>query len=111
VITNGTVRDIPAVARMQFPMFARAPAVSHAYSHIVDYGQPVRIYGLEIRPGDLLFADCHGVVSIPRQIASQLPEVAARIRAQEQRIVGVCQSPDFSTENLLEAIRAADREN
>ena len=111
VITNGTVRDIPAVARMQFPMFARAPAVSHAYSHIVDYGQPVRIFGLEIRPGDLLFADCHGVVSIPREIAAQLPEVAARIRAQERRIIDVCQSPEFSAEKLLEAIRTTDREN
>ena len=111
VITNGTVRDIPAVARMQFPMFARAAAVSHAYSHIVDYGQPVEIYGLEIRPGDLLFADCHGVVSIPHQIAAQLPETAARIRVQEKRIIDLCQSPDFSTERLLEAILAADRGN
>ena len=111
VITNGTVRDIPAVARMQFPMFARAAAVSHAYTHIVDYGQPVRIYGLEIRPGDLLFADCHGVVSIPHQIAAQLPEVAARIRIQEQRIIDLCQSPNFSTDRLLEAIRTTDREN
>ena len=111
VITNGTVRDIPAVASMQFPMFARAPAVSHAYSHIVDYGEPVRIFGLEIRPGDLLFADCHGVISIPHEIAARLPEVAARTRVQERRIIDVCQSPEFSAEKLLEAIRTTDREN
>ncbi len=111
VITNGTVRDIPAVARMQFPMFARSAAVSHGYTHIIDYGQPVRIFGLEIRPGDLLFADCHGVVSIPHEIAAQLPAVAARIQVQEQRIIDLCQSPDFSTERLLEAIRTADQGN
>lgn len=111
MITNGTVRDIPGVARMQFPMFARAAAVSHSYTHIVDYGQPVLIFGLEIRPGDLLFADCHGVVSIPHQIASRLPDVAARIRVQGQRIIDVCQSPEFSTERFLEAIRTADRGN
>jgi len=111
VITNGTVRDIPAVARMQFPMFARAAAVSHAYTHIVDYGQPVRIYGLEIRPGDLLLADCHGVVSIPHEIAAQLPEMATRIRVQERRIIDLCQSPDFSAERLLEAIRTPDQGN
>jgi 4-hydroxy-4-methyl-2-oxoglutarate aldolase len=108
VITNGTVRDIPAVARMQFPMFARGAAVSHAYSHIVDYSQPVHIFGLEIRPGDLLLADCHGVVSIPHQIAAQLPETAARIRAREQRLIELCQSPGFSPEKLLEAIHRAD---
>ena len=108
VITNGTVRDIPAVARMGFPMFARAAAVSHAYSHIVEYGTPVRIQGLEIRPGDLLFADCHGVVSIPRQIAAELPGVAARIHVRERRIIDLCQSPGFSTERLLAAIQNAD---
>src|SRR5665647_2976114 len=31
VITNGSVRDIPGVSRMQFPMFASAVSVSHAY--------------------------------------------------------------------------------
>ena len=111
VITNGTVRDIPAVARMQFPMFARAAAVSHAYSHIVDYGQPVLIYGLEICSGDLLFADCHGVVSIPRQIAAQLPAAAARVRIQEKKLIDLCQSPEFTTERLLELIQTADKGN
>src|SRR5664279_4640727 len=38
VITNGSVRDIPAVSRMEFPMFASAVSVSHAYMHIVDFG-------------------------------------------------------------------------
>ncbi len=111
VITNGTARDIPAVARMQFPVFARAAAVSHSYTHIVDYGQPVRIFGLEVRPGDLLLADCHGVVSIPHEIAAQLPEMAARIRVQEQRIIDFCQSPGFSAEGLLEVIKTTDRGN
>jgi regulator of RNase E activity RraA len=96
---------------MQFPMFARAAAVSHGYTHIVDYGQPVRIFGLEVRPGDLLLADCHGVVSIPHEIAAQLPDVAARIRVQEQRIIDFCESPDFSTERLLEAIKTTDQGN
>jgi len=111
VITNGTARDIPAVSRMQFPVFARSAAVSHSYTHIVDYGQPVRIFGLEVRPGDLLLADCHGVVSIPHEIAAQLPEMATRIRVQEQRIIDFCQSPGFSTEGLLEVIKTTDQGN
>ena len=111
VITNGTVRDIPGVSRMQFPMFARAAAVSHAYSHIVDYGQPVEIFGLAVRPGDLLFADCHGVVCIPHEIATEIPGAATRIRARDQYIIDICQAPDFSTENLLKAIQSTDREN
>jgi regulator of RNase E activity RraA len=106
VITNGAVRDLPAVSKLGFPMFAPSVAVSHAYMHSVDFGEPVEIFGLRIRAGDLLYADCHGVVSIPLEIAAELPEAADRIRSKEQRIVQICLSPGFSTEKLLKEIRS-----
>jgi 4-hydroxy-4-methyl-2-oxoglutarate aldolase len=109
VITNGAVRDIPALSEMDFPVFAPFLSVSHAYMHVLDYGQPVEIFGLQVHTGDLLFADCHGVVSIPLEIAAEVPEAAARIRAKEQRIVQVCLSPGFSTENLLKEIRSEEQ--
>jgi regulator of RNase E activity RraA len=105
VITNGAVRDLPAVEKMNFPMFARGAAVSHAYAHIVELGQPVEIFGLAIRSGDLLYADCHGAVSSPAGVAGRVAEVARRNRARERRIIAVCESPDFNPEKLLEAIR------
>lgn len=105
VITNGSVRDIPAVSRMGFPMFAQAASVSHAYMHIVDFGVPVEIFGLQVKPGDLLCADVHGVVSIPHDIAADLPEIACEIRARERDIVELCQSPGFSLEKLLVAVK------
>ena len=100
-ITNGAARDIQALRRMGFPMFARAVAVSHSDSHLVDFGSPVEIFGLKIQPGDLLYADCHGVVSIPHQIAAELPAAAEKIREHEQRIVDLCLSAAFSPEQLL----------
>lgn len=106
VITNGAVRDLPAVSEMEFPMFAPSVAVSHAYMHSIDFGQPIDIFGLRIRAGDLLYADCHGVLSVPLEIAADLPEAAARIRWKEQRIVQICLSPGFSTEKLLKEIRS-----
>ena len=105
VVTNGLVRDLPGVAGMRFPMFARGVAVSHSYAHQVDYGTPVEIFGLRIGPGDLLYADCHGVISIPLEIAAELPKVAGEIRAREARIVDVCLSPDFSPGKLLNVIK------
>jgi len=77
--------------------------------HVLDYGQPVEILGLQVHAGDLLFADCHGVVSIPMEIAAELPVVAARIRSKERRIVQLCLSPGFSTENLLKEIRSDEQ--
>lgn len=104
VITNGSVRDIPGVSRMQFPMLAASLSVSHSYMHIVEFGTPVEIFGLSVRSGDLLFADIHGVISIPLEIAARVPEVARQIRAQEQEIIDLCQSPEFSLEKLLKAV-------
>lgn len=108
VITNGAVRDVPAARNLGFPMFARAIAVSHGYSHMVDFGGPVDIFGLRIHSGDLLLADCHGVVSIPKQIAAELPPAAESIRRHEQRIVQVCQEKEFSPERLRRAIEDTD---
>jgi regulator of RNase E activity RraA len=105
VITNGSVRDIPGVSRMPFTMFASAVSVSHSYMHIVDFGTPVEIFGLRIRSGDLLYADIHGVVSIPLEIAARIPQTASEIRAKEQAIIDLCQSREFSLKRLLEAVR------
>ena len=58
-------------------------SVSHAYTHIVEFGTPVEVDGLKIHSGDLLHGDLHGVQSIPLGIAAQIPPVAAQISAQE----------------------------
>lgn len=108
VVTNGTVRDVPQVARLDFPMFARAAAVSHSYTHLVDYCHRVNIFDLEIRSGDLIYADMHGVVAIPAEIADKVAEVAARHQARERRIIEACQVPDFSQTRLLELIQSND---
>jgi len=92
VITNGAVRDLPAVKRLGFPMFAQYVAVSHSYTHVIDYGSPVEIFGLEIHNGDLIYADCHGAVVIPSHIAGALAEIAAQIRAKEALLVEACLS-------------------
>jgi regulator of RNase E activity RraA len=106
VITNGAVRDIPGVRRMHFPMFAPAVSVSHAYRHVVDFGAPVEIFGLSIRSGDLLYADIHGVVSIPLEIAARIPAMALEIRAEERQIIDLCRSSEFSLEKLLKTVQA-----
>lgn len=106
LITNGAVRDLPAVAALPFPMFAREVSVSHAYIHMVEFGGgPVEIFGLTIQTGDLLCADCHGVLSIPLEIAADLPAVARDIAARERRVVDLCQSPGFSLDKLRDAIQ------
>jgi 4-hydroxy-4-methyl-2-oxoglutarate aldolase len=100
VITNGAVRDIPAARSAGFHYFAGSVSVSHGYVHIVDFGQPVKIGGLQIKSGDLLHGDLHGVQSIPLALARLVPAVAARIIAREQALIALCRSADFTLEKL-----------
>jgi regulator of RNase E activity RraA len=104
-VTNGAVRDLPAVSGMGFPLFARNAAVSHSYVHIVSVGGAVEIAGLKVWPGDLIHADCHGVLSIPREIAPEIPAVAERIRDHERKIIGLCRAPNFSIDKLRAVVR------
>jgi 4-hydroxy-4-methyl-2-oxoglutarate aldolase len=85
-------------------MFSCHVSVSHAYVHMVDYGTTVSISGLEITSGDLLMADCHGVLSIPRQIAPELASVARELIQNERVVIDLCASPDFTIEKLRTAI-------
>ena len=104
VVTNGSVRDIPAAENDEFHFFAGSVSVSHAYVHIVEIGKPVEIGGLTIQSGDLLHGDLHGVQSIPLDMAGRIPEVAAEITAREQTLIALCRSPEFSVEKLKAAV-------
>lgn len=104
-VTNGAVRDLPAVEAMGFQMYARRTSVSHAYAHIEEFGEPVEIDGLKISSGDLLHGDRHGIINIPLSVVSELPEVAAKIVDEERELVEFCCSPNFSLHELENRIR------
>jgi len=107
-VTNGAVRDLPAAEKLGFQLFAGNVSVSHAYVHIVEFGTPVEVGGLKVQSGDLLHGDLHGVQSVPFDIAGKIPAVAAEIIAQDQELIALCQSKDFSLKKLRAAI-AKDR--
>jgi regulator of RNase E activity RraA len=70
----------------------------------VEVGVPVVVGGLHVRPGDLLHADMHGVLSVPLAVADKIPEAAAKLVDQERRVIELCRSHDFSIEKLRRAV-------
>ncbi|HZR16464.1 MAG TPA: RraA family protein [Verrucomicrobiae bacterium] len=104
VVTNGSVRDLPAAEKARFQFFAASVAVSHAYVHIVEFGRPVSIGGLAISSGDLLHGDLHGVQTIPLDLAPSIPPVAAKIIEREHALIELCHSPEFSLDKLRAAV-------
>ena len=83
IITSGPARDLDQVRRLGFAAFSNGVVCSHAYSHITSVHQPVRVGGMEVRPGELLHADANGVCSIPLSIASEVAHAAAEFVACE----------------------------
>ncbi|HEX4346572.1 MAG TPA: hypothetical protein VHZ73_03325 [Vicinamibacterales bacterium] len=103
--TNGAVRDLPAVRQTGLQMFAGCTSISHAFVHIVEFGTAVRVGGLPVSPGDIIYGDRNGLLNIPSAIASELPAAAARLLEQDRRVVDFCQSRNFSLETLRTIVR------
>lgn len=105
--TDGSVRDLKTVrAAAGLSMFAPGVAVSHAFAHIVDFGEPVEIGGLAVASGDLLFGDANGLQSVPPSLAGVLPAVVTEMKRHEQDVVQFCRSPKFSIDGLRELVRS-----
>lgn len=103
-VTNGSVRGVAAAQALKFQLFSGSLSVSHTYLHIVEFGTPVQVAGLKVQSGELIHGDRHGVQSIPTEIASKLPRVAAEVLNREQDLVTLCQAKDFSLEKLKTAL-------
>lgn len=106
-LTNGAVRELPAVRTMGIQLFAGSVAVSHAYAHIFDVGAKVKVGGMEVRPGELFHGDRHGVLTVPAQIAARIPGAAAELQRAERKVIDFCRSSAFSVAKLGEIMKVA----
>lgn len=108
VVTNGAVRELLRIQETGFHLFARNVAVSHSYAHVFHLGATVKIGGLEVRPGDLLHGDRHGIVNIPLPIASRVPAVAAGLSEKENKLIAQCRVGQISLDELREIVRVLE---
>jgi len=69
-IVDGAVRDVAKMTAMAFPVFARGTCVYDSLhrQRVVDIDVPVEIDGVRFAPGDLVIADCDGVVVVPQAV-------------------------------------------
>ena len=103
-ITNGSVRDIPAVAE-GFQMLAGSISPSHAYVHVAEFGVPVTIHGMAVRSGDLVHADRHGAVVVPVDKIDAMQAALDGLAKQEARIIAAACAPGATVETIKAAFR------
>lgn len=99
-VTNGAVRDLDQIKSLRFPLFSGSVSVSHGYSHIIEFGEPIEIGGLKIQSGDLIHGDRNGVLSIPLSIAASVAVEAIKVLQEERELIDFCNSPQFSLDEL-----------
>lgn len=103
VVTNGSFRDIDACAP-GFQLLGGKVAPSHAWVHLVAIECEVNIFGMAVKPNDIIHADRHGAVVVPEECVKELPSAIDVLTRREAVILEVARSPGFNVEILKKAM-------
>ena len=107
-LTNGSMRDLDAMPP-QFQCFAASLSPSHAWVQVVEIGKPVEVLGLAVTDGDIVHADKHGAIIIPRDVLDKLPAAIDLMARKEKVILDAARKSGFSVATLKEAFAASDQ--
>jgi regulator of RNase E activity RraA len=103
-VTNGSFRDRDMLAK-GFQILGGRIGPSHAHVHMVDFGKPVNIFGMQVGHDDVIHADFHGAVVIPAEVVTKLPAAIDLVARRERVILDVCADPAFTPAKLRDAVR------
>ncbi len=73
-IVDASIRDLPQLQRLQFPVYSRgvSPGTTVNHYRCTGINIPVKCAGVNVNPGDLISADEDGVVVIPKERAAEI---------------------------------------
>ena len=88
-VVDGSVRDTPQLARIQFPVFSRGVAPSTTINHFRFAGAniPVTCAGARVNPGDIIVADEDGVAVVPKAHAAEVLKKAEELDNTEHTML------------------------
>ncbi len=82
-IIDGAIRDVDEMTNAGFKAIARRLAVGHGHGHPVRWNVPVEVFGRTVEPGQLVHADKHGFLAVPREDEAGLLEAARFMDSNE----------------------------
>ena len=92
-------------------VIAGAIGPSHAFVHVTELDCPVTIFGMPVRPDDLIHADRHGAVVIPAEHIERMAWAIDVVMRKEVPILTAARAPGFNIEKLKAAWAEADKIN
>jgi len=93
-LTNGVMRDLGDMAD-GYPVVAGSIGPSHGFVHVTDLDCEVNVFGLTVRPGDLVHADRHGAVVVPLDVVDQLADAIGKMQSTEHLVLGPAREDGF----------------
>lgn len=90
LVIDGSVRDSEAIARLEFPVFARGLSIRGTKKDAAApgfFGAPIHFGDVTEEPEDLVVGDADGVVVIARATATEVLEKARERERREADIV------------------------
>ena len=107
-VTNGVLRDL-GMLDPGYQVVAGSVGPSHAFVHVTDIDLPVIVFGMQVRPNDLVHADRHGAVVIPAQHIEKMADAIDLVLRKEVPILKAARAPGFTVEKLKAAWLEADQ--
>jgi len=75
-ITDGAIRDVDEMTNAGFKALARRLCVGYAHVVPVEWNCEVEVFGRKIQPGQLIHADKHGFLAVPKEDEDRLLEAS-----------------------------------
>lgn len=84
-IIDGCVRDTEKIIELGFPVFGKGftPRDCKGRNIVIQYNVPIECAGVQVQPGDLVFADHDGVVVVPQEVEEETIQKALEKSAGE----------------------------
>ena len=93
-LTNGVMRDLGDVPA-GYPVVAGSIGPSHGFVHVKEIGTAVEIFGMTVAEGDLIHADRHGAVVIPKDVIETLESAIEKLLSTEHLILEPARKAGF----------------
>ena len=101
-LTNGVMRDLGDVPT-GYPVIAGSIGPSHGFVHVQEIGTQVEIFGMTVTEGDLIHADRHGALVIPKDVIETLEVSIEKLLSTETLILEPARSVGFDFEVFEQA--------
>ena len=101
-LTNGVMRDLGDVPT-GYPVIAGSIGPSHGFVHVQEIGTQIEIFGMTVTEGDLIHADRHGALVIPKDVIETLEASIEKLLSTEALILEPARSAEFNFEVFEEA--------